>query len=86
MHDLALTLREINHQGILQIVCHPTVPYNIVMDTWSPRSVAVAGPCATDPVGDMPSRSSTFGASSVNAFSRQPPCASRMGLIATVVY
>jgi hypothetical protein len=39
--DLAFTFVETSYQHILQIVCHPVVPYNIVEDTRSPSNTTV---------------------------------------------
>jgi hypothetical protein len=82
--DLARVLREIIQQRFLRIDCHPVVPYNIVVDTWTPRSTVVEAPCAAAMGSNKSPSSSVFGPSPGDVDTHA--CNLHQELVATVVY
>lgn len=82
--DLARTLSETTRQRILRIDCHPVTPYNIVVDTWTPRNTVVESPCAAAMGGNQSPSSSAFGPSPGDDDTHA--CNLRQELVATVVY
>jgi hypothetical protein len=83
--DLALTLVETSHQHTLQIVCHPVVPYNIVVDTRSPSNTRVET-CASAMDSYRSPHSSGYGFEPSSGGDGTRSCPMRQELIATVVY
>jgi hypothetical protein len=82
--DLARVLRETIQQRFLRIDCHPVVPYNIVVDTWTPRSTVLEAPCAAAMGSNKSPSSSVFGPSPGDIDTRD--CNLHQELVATVVY
>jgi hypothetical protein len=84
--DLALTFVETSHQRILQIVCHPVVPFNIVVDTRSPSNTTAKTPCAAVMGSHRSPNSSGSGLEPGSDDDGTRSCPMRLELIATVVY
>lgn len=82
--DLARVLRKAIQQRFLRIDCHPVVPYNIVVDTWTPRSTVVEAPCAAAMGSNKSPPSSVFGPSPGDVDTHA--CNLHQELVATVVY